>query len=99
MATENETTDAPDVEDIAEDIQIVQLPERTLQRLKSMVLQRDVMEKQITQTVLIALEAMGVEGEVVSADLAKGEVTLKPVPRPTPLNRAQRRKADKEGAQ
>lgn len=74
---------------------LVTLSPPTVERLKKLVVQRNAVDQQLQATLLIALEAMGVQGEIMlPIDLEKGIVRLRPLPAPTPLpNREQRRKA------
>lgn len=74
--------------------QVVTLPAPTVERLKKLAAQRAAVDRELTNVLLIALEAMGVQGTIMPpVDLEKGEVRLSPLPAPTPLNREQRRKA------
>ena len=68
----------------------VQLAGPTRDRLTKLMAQVQALQKSMSMTVTIALEAMGEQGVAQSYDAATGLVTL--MPTPTPLNRAERRK-------
>ncbi len=54
----------------------VQLPEPTRQRLLALYKQRQDFDAHISEVLLVALEAMGVEGKVIGCDLETGLLTF-----------------------
>ena len=76
----------------------IALPEATQQRLLNLYHEQQSIGAKMSEVLLVALEAIGVKGTVKNYDLSKGEAVIERLDDvPVPINRAQRRRAAKEG--
>ena len=92
MVEATEILEVPDQEPPSELLKRVQLAPSIVQRLIQYNQQRVSIEQRINEVGLVALEAMGETGEVLSFDLQAGVAIVRPIVTALP-NRAARRRA------
>ena len=73
----------------------VKLPDKTKDRIVGLIAQGQELQKHISDTIIVALEALGCEGAVKTFDPETGNVTLESLNGVEP-NRATRRRKTKE---